>query len=154
MNKYGLELVLTSIKESINQPSDAIFALVHWFLSSSKKFGCVGTGESFGENDTHPSELLSTDWNKCNHDESGAFYIVRYRQRDTNQKFVFKMIHSVGTTWQLLLCRTGDDKTVSMSINVDSEVVNEDGYPFNDVDKVCIRISKKLIGDVLGACVL
>ena len=136
MNKYGLELVLASIKESANQPSDTLFALVHWFLSSSKKFGCVGTGENFGENDTPPSELLSTDWNKRNQDESGAHYTVRYRQRDTNQKFVLKMIHSIGTTWQLVLCRTGDDKTVSMSVNVETEVANTDGYPFNNIDEV------------------
>ena len=136
MNKYGLELVLSSVKKESNQPSDAVFALVHWILTSTRKFGCVGTGETFGENDTAPSELLSADWNKSNQEESGAFYTVRYRQTDTNQKFVLKMIYSVGTTWQVLLCRTGDDKTVSMSVNVENEVANTDGYPFNNIDEV------------------
>ena len=77
MNKYGLELVLVSIKESVNQPSDTIFALVHWFLSSSKKFGCVGTGEHFGENDTPPSELLSTDYNKYNQDPDQSLRTIQ-----------------------------------------------------------------------------
>ena len=136
MNKFGLELVRESVKASSNQPSDAVFALVHWLLTSSKQFGCVGTGEHFSDNDLQPSEVLSQGWNKSNKDENGPFYSVRYRQKDSNQKFVLKMVFSLGTTWQLVLCRTGDDKTVSMSINVENEVSETDGYPYQDVDKV------------------
>jgi len=143
MNKFGLELVLESVKSSIDQPSDAVFALVHWLLTSSKNFGCVGTGENYSASDLQPSEVLSTDWNKSNKEENGPFYSVRYRQKDSNQKYVLKMVFSLGDTWQLILCRTGDDKTVSMSINVDNEVSNTDGYPFKDVDKLIEQIKKE-----------
>ena len=139
MNKLGLELVLESIKSSINQPSDAVFALVHWLLTSSKNFGCVGTGENFSDADSQPSEVLSSNWNQNNRDENGAFYSIRYRQKDSNQKYVLKMVFSLVDTWQLILCRTGDDKTVSISINVENEVSNTDGYPFKDVDQVIER---------------
>ena len=140
MNKFGLELVLELVKSSLSQPSDAVFALVHWLVTSSQKFGCVGTGENFSDSDSQPSEVLPNDWNRSNKDDNGPFYSVRYRQKDSNQKYVVKMVFSIGTTWQLILCRTGDDKTVSMSINVEDEVSDSDGYPFKDLDKVNIFI--------------
>ena len=140
MNKFGLELVLELVKSSLSQPSDAVFALVHWLVTSSQKFGCVGTGENFSDSDSQPSEVLPNDWNRSNKDDNGPFYSVRYRQKDSNQKYVVKMVFSIGTTWQLILCRTGDDKTVSMSINVEDEVSDTDGYPFKDVNKVNIFV--------------
>jgi len=143
MNKFGLELVLELVKSSLSQPSDAVFALVHWLVTSSQKFGCVGTGENFSDSDSQPSEVLPNDWNRSNKDDNGPFYSVRYRQKNSNQKYVVKMVFSIGTTWQLILCRTGDDKTVSMSINVEDEVSDTDGYPFKDVDKLLERIRRE-----------
>ena len=133
MGKYGLELLLSSVEGVVNQPADVTFALLHWVFTSSKEFGCVGLGENFGETDSPPSELLPSQWNKNNKDEGeGAFYITKYRQESSNQKYVLKMIFSVGTSWQIILCRTGDDKTVHISIDVANEVEDIPKYPFKD----------------------
>ena len=146
MSKYGLELLLSSVKEDLNQPSDVTFVLLHWIFTSTKEFGCVGLGENFGESDSQPSEQLPSQWNQNNKDDNGgAIYITKYRQTSSNQKYVLKMIFSVGTTWQIILCRTGDDKTVHMSIDIGNEVndivppvciTGVVTYLFKDLDKV------------------
>ena len=136
MTKYGLELVLKQAKP--NQPSDVVFAVVHWVLTSGKKFGSVGIGENFDASDSQPSELLPINWNIKNNEENGPYYVVRYRQKETNQKYVLKMVHSAGVMWQIILCRCGDDKMASMSADISKEVSDSDGFPFKDLDKVCI----------------
>ena len=139
MNKFGLESFLAlAARTPWNQPSDAIYVLIHWLLSSSKDFQCVGIGEKFGESESEASEVLPNEWNKKNKDENGALYVLKYRQKGTGQKYVIKMIHSVGSTWQIILCREGDDKQASMTIDVNNEVADTEGYPFKNVDKVHI----------------
>ena len=142
MNKFGLELLLAIIKDKypLNQPSDAVFALIHWLLTSTKKFGCVGNGETFSTSDLQqPSELLPEDWNSNNKNPDGPYYTVRYRQMESNQKFVLKKVFSIGSTWQITLCRIGDDKVVLMSIEVANEVTDTDGYPFKNIDQVLLQ---------------
>ena len=137
MTKFGLELVLAiAAKTPWNQPSDAVLLLVHWLLASDQNLGCVGIGDSFGDDDTKPSELLPSDWNKKNRDENGAHYILKYRNNITKQKYVLKMVHSVGGTWQVILYRVGDDKQSNITVDVNSEVTDIEGYPFKNVDQV------------------
>ena len=137
MNKFGLESFLAlAAKTPWDQPSDAIFVLVHWQLSSSKDFRCVGIGDKFGESESDPSELLPDGWNKRAKDEDGALYVLKYRQHGTGQKYVIKMVHSVGSTWQILLCREGDDRQASVTVDVHNEVEDAPGYPFKNIDKV------------------
>lgn len=148
MEKYGLELLFGSVNHELNQPSDVVFVLLHWIVTSDKGFKCVGIGENFGETDAKPTEFLPSKWNENNEKEGeGHFYMTKYRQSPSNEKYVLKMVFSAGTMWQILLCRTGDDKIVSMSIEIDKEVsdLSKGVSAFKDVDKLIGCMKKDLL---------
>ena len=50
------------------------------------------------------------------------------------------MIHTAEETWQIILCRVGDDKQVTMAVDVNAEVENINGYPFKNIDLVSIML--------------
>ncbi|XP_037903636.1 proteasome inhibitor PI31 subunit isoform X2 [Hermetia illucens] len=96
---YGWDLLYKSVCSTLENESEIILVLAHWFLTKNALFRCIGVGQdkTLGPDDVG-SELLPEGWNASNNK-----YALRYRYGDdvyillgvkTGNNFVLNLLDS------------------------------------------------------------
>ncbi|XP_030067204.1 proteasome inhibitor PI31 subunit [Microcaecilia unicolor] len=138
----GLELLYTSVAQSLSAPQDALLCFIHWEMVVHG-YQCLGTGDKPGEND-RKSEKLPAGWNS-----NKELYSLRYRSQDGTSHILLKSI-MVENTMILNAMDPRLEQVVDVTLKV-ADYVNSDCLDsFEKVYKNSAELSALLLSRIIS----
>lgn len=145
---FGFDLLLKTLPTAINNDSEVIILLVHWFLTKNSNFRSIGIGDdrTVTEQDTSKgSELLPDGWN-----DSHERYTIRYIFN--NDLYILIGTNSGDLSFFLLnLLNVKTNKVSNIALNPKDLVKSHNGTiqnMFASASELVNRIQKELVEPV------
>ncbi|XP_062852814.1 proteasome inhibitor PI31 subunit [Trichomycterus rosablanca] len=139
----GLELLYSSVANSLTSAQDAVVCFVHWEIVKNG-YKCLGTGDEPKDGEKK-SELLPTAWNV-----SKDLYTLRYRSNNDKSNLLLKAIR-VDSSLIFNLMDSATDKVTDLTINVFDYTDETNLQSFENVYKNTEDLTKQLKSSLLPA---